>query len=354
MKAIRSHHLCRSTSLALALLMFGGLLAPGLGAWAAAPAQTILVFPVANAAENAPLDIGDRATGALTIALDDVPGMDAMQFSPIAPSVRRAISEGRIRQVDVDEGARDVPSVLSMAAALHADLVVLASVQSYTKKDAPPSVEVILAGQMYAVAPNINPVTGEAIAEPKVQKAFGVSGVTPARGKFSGNEAAMAQEALRDAAYKAAQTLAGRTDVASITSRHKKGSDAYKWVLLALLLGGLAVAVNSGGGGDTAPPPTAPPPTNPFITAFPTSLRVSWSAPSQTPAYYQVQRAVDGSAFSFFDGSSNVPNTETEKYDFNPLASPPSHIYQYRIRAVYGGSTFSVYVPTGAFEYPAP
>jgi hypothetical protein len=353
MKAIRSHYLCRSTSLALALLMLVGLVTPSLSAWAA-PTQTVLIYPVTNAADNAPLDIGARATNALTMALDAVPGMAAMQFSSTAPTVRRAVSEGRIRQVDVDEGTGDLASALSMAAALQADLIVLASVQSYTaRQNSPLSVEIILAGQMYAVAPNINPATGEAIADPKVQKAFGVSGSSATRAKFKGDEAALAQEALRDAANKAAQTLAGLPGLDGVATSAKKGGSRYKWLLVLLLLGGLAIAASSNGSGSGGGPTTGtPPPENVVVTPYENSIRLSWQPPTETPVYYQGQRAINGGTFSFFDGSGNIPNTQLFKDDYAMLAG--TNIYQYRIRAVYGGSSFSSWVLTGATQWPAP
>jgi hypothetical protein len=356
MKAIRSHYLCRRTSVALALLMLVGLVAPGLSAWAA-PVQTVLVYPVTVAADNAPANIGENATSALTMALDATPGFDALQFSATAPSVRRAISEGRVRQVDVDEGSHDLASALSIGQALHADLIVLASLQSYTaKENSPLSVEVILAGQMYAVAANLNPATGEAIAEPKVQKAFGVSGASAARAKYRGDEQTLAQEALRDAAFKAAQTLAGLVEVGAPTAVRKKGSNLTKWALLGVLLVGLAIAVGGvgGGGGDGGgPAPTAAPPENVVVTPFEDHIQVSWQPPPTTPSFYQVQRAVDGGSFSFFDGSGNVPNSQLFKNDYS-LIAPGTHIYQYRVRAVYGGNTFSPYVLTGATQWPAP
>jgi hypothetical protein len=340
MKAIRSHYLCRSTSLALVLLMTATVVAPGL-TWAA-PAQTVLVMPVSSAADNAPLDIGDRATSALTMALDAVPGFDAMGFSPVAPSVRRAVSEGRIRQVDVDEGTRDVASALSMAAALRADLVVIASVQSFTRKDKPASVELIMAGQMYAVGANMNPATGEPIAEPKVQKAFGVSGASPARAKFNGAEGALTQEALRDAAYKAAQTLSGVADVGGASVHRKKSGDVYKWALLALLLGGLAVAVGSSSGGNNHDVVTGAEPTNVVLQQFDVDhIQVSWTQPAEVPSYYQVQRKVgSGGSWGMVDGGSYVP--QTSKNDYGLLSG--THTYYYRVRAVYGNNVFSQWV----------
>ena len=203
MNAIRSHHISRRICLALVFVMLASVMPVGLiGAFAGPQAKTVLIFPLQKAAENAPADAGQRATGALTMAVGDSPGLDAIQFSTTSPMVRRAVSEGRIRQVDVEEGDRDLATALVIGAALQIDYVVVSAVQSFTRKDAPPSVEVILAGQMYEVAPNINPATGEPVAEPKVFKAFGVSGASTVRSRRGMDEGAMLQEALRSAAGK--------------------------------------------------------------------------------------------------------------------------------------------------------
>jgi len=122
------------------------------------------------------------------MSLDDLREFDALQFLPTAPSVRRAVSEGRIRQVDVQDGVKDLGVALSIGSALRADYIVLSSVQSYTKKDNPPSVELILSGKMYEVASNISPTTGEPVSEPKVFRAFGVSGASTGRAKFQGGK----------------------------------------------------------------------------------------------------------------------------------------------------------------------
>lgn len=347
MKAIRSHYLFRRTSLALSLIFVFSLLTPCL-TWAQEPVHTVLVLPVTVAAEGAPLDLSESAAGALTMALDDIRDYNAMQLSPTSPSVRRAISEGRIRQVDVQEGVGDIATALSMAAALKTDMVVMATIQSYTATDTPAAVELIMSGQMYDVAANINPTTGLPVAEPKVLRAFGVSGASTQRARYTGREIVLAQEAVRDAAVKAAQTLTGTTDVTQITTTRKGKNTTQKWLLLGLLLAGAVIAISSGGDdGGAAPSPDALPPANVTLEPDDTAVRITWSAPANTSLQvlrYQIERSVDGAGFQRIDpgilgpGSVFLLDTET-------LAG--RHAYQYRMRTIYTSGDISPWVNTG-------
>lgn len=353
MNAIRSHHISRRVCLLLVWIMATSLVPFGItGAFAQQPAgKTVLVFPLTNAAEGAPSDIGARATGLLTTALIDVEGLDAMQFSPNSPTVRRAISEGRVRQVDVEEDAgRDLAAALMIGNALRVDYIVLGSIQSFTRKDAPASVEVILAGQMYDVAANINPATQEPNAEPKVFRAFGVSGTSTPRAAVT-DERPLVQEALRDAASKVAQTLSGKPQVAGVTHK-KETAGAYKWVLLALLVGGLAMAANNGNGGANQPGPEAVPPTNVVLSANAEGgLNLTWQEPTGTTLTvlrYVIDRSVDGGAFTRVDQGS-VLRGSTFFNDYNTLNG--THVYQYRIKAVYTQGPVSAYVLSGAFGF---
>lgn len=352
MNAIRSNHVSRRICFALVFVMLTGFMPVGLlGAMAQQAPRTILIFPLVNNAENAPADIAQRATGALTMAITDVPGFDAIQFSPTSPSVRRAVSEGRIRQVDVEEGERDLATALVIGAALQVDSIVMGGVQSFTRKDAPGGVEVILSGQMYEVAPNINPATGEPCAEPKVYKAFGVSGTSTTRARQGTNEAPMVYEALRDAACKAAAALSGQTDVVDISATRKSKSGSYKWVLFALLVGALALGVNNGGGNDGGTDAGALPPRNVTLGENPPAITISWTEPTGTTLTvlrYQIERAIDGGAFQRIDPGTLGPGTTTFN-DFGTIAG--THTYQYRLRTVYTNLAVSPFAFSGALVF---
>jgi len=121
MNAIRSHYISRRVCWALALVMLTSFMPIGLVSAFAQDAKVALVFPLENCAENSPADLAARATGALSMAISDVPGFDAIQFSNTSPSVRRAVSEGRIREVDVEETSGDLATALVIGAALQVD-----------------------------------------------------------------------------------------------------------------------------------------------------------------------------------------------------------------------------------------
>jgi len=350
MNAIRSHYISRRVCWTLVFVMLASFTPFGLlGAFAQQQAKTALVFALQSTAEGAPADLAARATGALTMAISDVPGFDAMQFSTTSPSVRRAVSEGRVRQVDVEEGTGDLATALVIGAALQADYIVVGGIQSFTRKEAPAGVEIILSGQMYEVAPNINPATGEPIAEPKVFKAFGVSGASSSRARQTANDGPMVGEAVRDAAAKAAVALSGRAQSGDISSSRKSASGGYKWVLFALLIGAVALAVNnSNGSGDPGPGGDALPPTDVRTEENQGSINVTWREPTGTiltVLRYQVERAVDGAAFQRVDNGTLVSGS-TLFSDFNTLSG--RHTYQYRLRTVYTSNQVSPYAVSGA------
>ncbi len=350
MKAIRSHYLSRSTCLALILVLVSGLVTPCLSvAWAAGAAKTVLVFPVTNASGSGPGNLADRASGVLTMALDADRSYEGMQFTSTSPSVRRAVSEGRIRQVDVEEGVQDIGTALSMGSALGADYIVLSTIQSYTVKDNPSSVELILSGQMYEVPANINPTTGEPIAEPKVFRAFGVSGASTVRAKYTGPEDVLAQEALRDAAAKAAASLAGRADVGQVKAK-KSTSGGYKWLLLGLLVAGAAIAIGGSGGGDggAVVNPDALPPTNLRMEQANDAVGLHWTEPTATTLTvlrYQIERLIDNPPFSRIDPGT-LGQGSTFYFDYELLTG--THTYQYRIRTIYTSGDVSPYANFGA------
>jgi hypothetical protein len=350
MNVIRKHRHMRRLSLALVVIMVLSLAPLGLGtAFAEGTSRSVLVFALGNAAENAPGEIGEQAATALSLAIGDVAGMEGVQFSSTSPSVRRAVSEGRVRQVDVDVRERDLGTALIMGRALKADYILVGNVQSMVKKDNPVAVEVILAGQMYDVAANLNPDTGEPVAEPKVSKAFGVSGASASRARYTGSDGTLIREALRDAAAKAAQALSGRPVESAEAKAGKKVSSGYKWVLLGLLVAGLALAVNnSGSKANTGTSAQAFPPRNVVLEEQDSQVRLTWTEPTGTTLTllrYQIERSVDGNTFARVDPGTLGAGTSSF-IDFNTLSG--RHVYQYRIRAFYTSGDQSAWAISGA------
>lgn len=347
MKTIRTHHLTRKLCLVLIAVMTLSLAPMGLGL-AQTPAKTVLVFPLANAIEGAPASLGDTAANAIALAIGDLPGMEATPFLSTSPSVRRAVSEGRVREVDVEEANRDLGTCLMIGNALRADYVVIGNVQSLVQREGPVGVDVIVSGQMYDVQSNLSPDSGEAVPEPKVFRAFGVSGSSVGRARYTGSNDTLVLEALRDAAGKAAQAISGRV-VETGTPSSKRVSSGYKWVILALLVGGLMLAVNgSGGGSEKAPAADAYPPTGLTLEIQDAALALSWQEPTGTTLTvlrYQVWRSVDGGSFARVD-PGNLGAGSTSYTDYNTVSG--DHTYQYRVRVIYTSGDTSPYATSGA------
>jgi len=349
MNAIRSHRYARRLSMSLAMLMVLSFAAMAAGPLAAQPAnKLVLVFPLSNAADNGPAKLGEQAASALTLAVSDVPGLEAIQFSSTSPSVRRAIAEGRVRQVDVDQADLSLGTSLVIATSMGADYIITGAVQSLVRKDEPVSYEAIVSGQMYDVNANLDQSTREPVSEPKVYRAFGVSGVSTPRAHYTGSEGPLVREALRDASMKAAQTLAGRpADNSGAATPTKKSSSSYKWVLLGALLVGLALAVNNSGDDDGGTSPDAYPPSGVTLEDQDGNVRISWTEPTGstlTLLRYQIERALDGSGFARIDPGTLGSGT-TFYNDYQMISG--SHTYVYRIRAVYTQGGASAWAMSG-------
>jgi hypothetical protein len=351
MNAIRTSRSGRRVSLLLAVVMVSSLLLTALSTAMAEEAhKSLLVFPLTVTPKEAPLGLSGGASSRLSLALGDLPGMNVMQFTSSSPTVLRAISEGRLRQVDVDEGNRSLANALMIGEALKADFILLGTIQSYVKKDDPASVEVIMSGQMYEVAPNVDPVSGEAIASPQVYRAFGVSGASTPRVRYHGSDSPLIAEALSDAANKAAQALSSRPtgtgDIRTGPPRHT--SSGNNVMLLLLAIGGLALlAGGAGGGGGNANADAAPPTNlqyNPPVNGG--VIYLSWNAPSGTLLTlnrYQIERKDNGGSFS---GSIDPGTLFAGTTTFADSTTSPGHTYQYRLRAIYTSGAQSVWVYT--------
>lgn len=350
MNSIRTHRHMRRLSLAIAVVMVMSLVPVTLGpAFGDGASKSVLVFTLDNAAEGAPADIGRSAATALSLAISDLPGFEAVQFSTTSATVRRAVSEGRLRQIDIEDESRDLGSSLTIGKALGVDYILVGSVRSLERRDDPTSIDVMLSGQVYDVAASVDPDTGEPVAEPKVDTAFGASGSSMARTRYTGSDLPLIREALDDAAAKAAQALAGRVPEDAVTAKPRKSSSTYKWVLLGLLVAGLALAANnSDGGGGGGSSPEAFPPRNVVVEDQDGAVRLTWDEPTGTTLTllrYEIYRATDGGAFGRIDAGDVMAGT-TFFNDYSTLTG--SHIYQYRMRALYTSGDASPYAVSGA------
>jgi hypothetical protein len=354
MTAITSHRHIRIISWLLTVAMVLPLTPLAMVGASAQPerARTVLLFPVVDEGGSPVPDLSNRTTNALQMAISEMPGLECTEFASTSSMVRRAVAEGRIRAVDTDQTKFDAGRALTIGHALQVDAVVLASIQSYRSTKDPRSVEIILSGQSYSVKKNFDADTDEPVAQPAVDRAFGVVGVSKARAKYSGSEHPLMREAVDDAAYKAAQYLAGKTvnDVQGKPKAGKSGGGAT-WLIAALAVGLIAVAVGGSGGSHSTPTGVLPP-TGLTISPEATGVRLFWNAPNPTTLtvlFYQVDRSVDGSSYQQLAGS--FP-TAPPVLDANPVSG--THAYRYRVRAKYAEGPVSDYTFAGPVQLTFP
>ncbi len=347
MYGLRKGRRFRTISVLVALSMLLSLVPVSVAGAAGSGAKPVLVFPVLDESQSGVRGVSDDATAALHMAIDAQAEFAASKFSAHSPLVRRAVSEGRLRQVDVDAGETASQSLaLFIGKVIGAEYVVISSVQSLDIQEAPRQVKVILSGRAYEVEGNVDEATDEAVQEPTVYRAFGVAGTSQPRANYTGSDAPLVAEALRDAAYKAAKTLAGKPTTEEKPTR-REPSKSWKWLLYALGVGVLMIAVNnsdspSAGAGPAA---LAKPVTNLSLQELQTNIRLTWDQPTGTTLqvlYYEVWRQIDGGGFSklYSVAAGQTEYTDTETLDGR-------HAYQYRVRVLYTNSAASEYKYSG-------
>ncbi|MCD6351891.1 MAG: fibronectin type III domain-containing protein, partial [Armatimonadetes bacterium] len=181
--------------------------------------------------------------------------------------------------------------------------------------------------------------------ELQVFRAFGVVGKSSERANFQGKEGVLAREALRDAAYRAAQVLAGvpAQEVAARPQKAKKHK-AWRWFLIAAGIAALAVAANSSTSSRPAPPAgNEYRPRNLTAVAQPAgqnSILVSWQPPTRTQNLmgYELQRASRpktggmGTSYQTVAGLTQLTASTTQ---WNDHGLSGTMVYIYRLRARY-------------------
>jgi hypothetical protein len=351
MYGIRRRSSVRTISLALALCMVSSLIPISLVSAEPAPVNSVLVFPVLDESESGYEDLDTRATSAIEIAINGRPEFAASKFTRHSPLVMRAVSEGRLRQVDVE--AAEIASkdlALFLGHELGFDYVLIASVQSFELDSEPSQANVILAGQMYAVKGNVDEVTGEAIAEPTVFRAFGVKGTSAPRAEYAGSHNPLISEALRDAGHKAALTLAG--EPLDTVAPADKSTKQKQWLIYVLAVAALVIGVNNASSSPATPGPAeqAKSVSNLYLQPLQTNIQLTWNEPTGTALQvlrYEVSRNVDGGSFSVL--TSNLGAGSTRYTDINTLSG--RHVYQYRVRVLYADGQASAYAHSGAIAF---
>ena len=337
MTAMRSSKLIGPVSAVLTVMMVGLLLPAPVLPQASAQGQQrlLLIFPVLDNTEGAYPDAARRLTDALQISIDEIAGLRAAEFSKTSPMVRRAVEEGQIRSVDVEAEVADPVTALRIGYALGADEVCLATITSITVSSAPRGISLLLTGQCYSVSENIDEASGQVKEQLVMSNSFGVSGQSVPRANYRGSDNVLVNEAIRSAARKAAQVLAGQpAEAAAAEHGKKKSSHAWKWLLAGMLVVGLAIAANTGTHHEaTGPAPAASAPVPLRAVQEAAAIRLYWDPPqntSLTVLRYQIQRSTDhGVTWSFIDNGT-VDATDTSFADFNVTSGVS---YRYRIRA---------------------
>ncbi len=351
MYAITRRSSYRTISLLLTACMVASLLLPmSVSSVAQGETKTILVFSVLDESESGVEGLDYRVTSALHMAIDAQTGFAATKFSAHSPLVRRAVAEGRLRQVDVEAGdMADAGLALFLGGVLEFDYVLIANLKSLEIQDEPRQVKAVLSGQAYQIKGNVDEATGDVVDEDKltVFKAFGVTGTSKTFAHYTGSDKPLISAAVKAAAAQAARTLAGEpVGVQPVTKRTK--SKSWKWLLYAIALGVLVIGVNNSG--DAVPPPgpaeQAKPITNLTLQPLQTNIQLMWDPPTGTTLQilrYEISRQLDGGGFSILP-SSGGPN-ETGYTDTNTLTG--RHAYQYRVRVLYTSGQASDYKYSG-------
>ncbi len=340
MTAIRSSKLVGPVSIVLAALMLVVAVPTSVLPTAEAQVQDrlLLLFPVLDGSDSGYEDVGSRATDYLQIALSEVAGMRVAEFSRTSPMVLRAVEEGQIRSVDLEGDVTDPATAIQMGYALGADEVCMATVVSVDTSADPLGVTVLLNGTCYGVQENLDPATLQIAERPKPSNTFGVTGTSREREGYEGSLPPLLREALRDAARKAAEVLAGKpAEEMAAEEGERRESKGWRWALAVLLVAGLVIAANSGGDDDpNAPSPTAMAPRNLERQIEPAAIRLLWDAPNSTLTVlrYDIQRSTDnGATWNPAPGSQG--SVEADDTSFADFDVQEGVSYRYQIRAQY-------------------
>ncbi len=360
----------------LAAMPAGPVRAADAGAPAAAPTPstqplpliagrgpTILLFPVSVEATGAPEDLGRWASTALQSGVGGLPNVICLDFSRSSPLVRRALREGRIRTVDIEQPVIDQKVAIQIGHAMEADMVLLATVSSYKVSIKPAQAEVVLGGQLYDVKTNYDDQSQEAKAEPTPYRGFGVVGRSK-QWSVGTDEDVMARQALRDAAFRAAQVINGKSaEMVSSAPTEKKSNKSWRWFILAAAVVGLAaIAHNSDSPTVSTPTPVEFLPRNVVatpLTGGENAIKITWLAPEAVvtqPAVaaaflgYQLQRQTAALGSTTLSSPVTIANytaigpASVTFTDFGSGGLAANVTYYYRIRALYSNRPATSYV----------
>jgi len=285
----------------------------------------------------------------LVLALSGKKGLAGVEFSPISPIIRRAVSEGRILPTQVETPPQTPTAAIALAQALGMDAVLQSTIESLVLTEYPKQTKVSMAGELYAVAANYNAQTGEAAATPTAERTLKTVGASRAVMQYTGADGPLVREAVRECVEQVAAAVAGEEGVKAAPRARKTPS----WIPIVLVVGLLALVVSAAGDDDNgAPGANAPKPGALRVEGG--GIRLTWQAPSPsslTLLKYQIQRQVDREPWQFID-AGQVGATDTSFFDAN-VSTTDTHQYRYRIAAVYTSQAVSRFATFDGISFPS-
>ncbi|MFW6156305.1 MAG: hypothetical protein ACOC7J_03210 [Armatimonadota bacterium] len=355
MTPIRSSKLVGPVGIMIAMIMLAALVPTSVLPHAQAQGQSrlLLLFPVIDGSDSGHEDVTTRMTAYLEMALNQTRNMKAAEFSRTNPLVLRAVEEGQIRAVDLDTEVRDPITAVQLGYALNADEVCLATITSIDVSEEPLEVELLLNGQCYDVAANIDEETMQVAENPEPSNTFGVSGTSNVREGYDASIQPLIREAMKSAASAAASVLSREPAEEAAVKKEKRDDKSWRWIVAAALIAGLIVASESGGDGGDQPADEALPPRPLDVEIEPSAIELFWAPPDTTLTLlrYDLQRSTDrGATWNPVPNSQgNILPDDTVFADFDVMEDQS---YRYRIRAQYTTTGPSPWVEFGDVQFP--
>ncbi|MFO8080329.1 MAG: hypothetical protein R6V07_08495 [Armatimonadota bacterium] len=355
MTPIRSSKLVGPVGIMLAMVMLAVLVPTSVLPHADAQGQNrlLLLFPVIDGSASDQEDVATRMTAYLQMAMNQSVDMRVAEFSRTNPLVLRAVEEGRIRAVDLETEVRDPITAIQLGFALDADEVCLATITSIDVSEEPLQVELLLNGQCYDVAANIDAETMQVAESPEPSNTFGVSGSSNVREGYDASIQPLLREAMKSAATAAASVLSGEPAEEAAQKKEKRDDKSWRWIVAGALIAGLIVASESGGNGGDQPADEALAPRPLRMEIEPSAIELFWAPPNTTLTVlrYDLQRSTDNGATW-----NPVPNSQgnilPDDTVFADFAVVEGQSYRYRIRAQYTTTGPSPWAEFGDVQFP--
>ncbi|NLO74743.1 MAG: fibronectin type III domain-containing protein [candidate division WS1 bacterium] len=317
--------------------------------WAVPPAAAeiypedvrhFLVMPAVDQTGSGLDYLSKMLTGELVLAIASVKGLAALEFEPNNPSIRRAVSEGRVLPVQVEAGVTTPSAAIQLAQALGLEAVVLTTIENAAWSEHPRQVKLIVSGAVYPVEGNYDAQAREVTATPQTERTFKVVGASPSLAGYTGPDRPLYRDALRDAARQIAGVFVGLTPVSTGDARPTRRSD-YSWLAYVVGVGLLALLISNTKSSSKAPGGVlAPVPVRLQVES--NGIRLVWQPPPPsdlTVFGYQIQRSFNGGPWQYID-QGQVTASMTQFFDQNLVSGE----YRYRIAAVYTNQAVSPFI----------